>query len=487
MKHIDEHTLELYILGEEKALRKNNAIEKHLQQCAGCRELAKKMQTFYADVNAELENLKMDSTLEVESISPVPTVNSTSLVHAQEQTDELWYKPKLPIVARQSNIEKWTPKALQKFWFTVGNFVYHRPIVATASSLALLGVLALLINLRIDKTIIDDNPAYYHYKIGEDKFEVYNKENKMLWALPGKNLETTHKWENKYHVSLTSFADINGDKKNEVITALQLGNDNKSTLKAYNNAGVVIQTFISHDRNIQFRQLHYNEEFGCGEIIDLRTEEQKLNFLIVSNAGRSPNCLIRLDSNFNIIGKYWHFGNIVPTRVNGINGKEGIVALGTNDVGDVSMNDFPMMTILDLEKLIGEEEASATRGFGFKKAQSEMYYIRFPRTDIEKITKIKSTANAVVYQDDSTICVNISNSLEQYNPNFLGFDYIFNKKTMSVITVKFVSNTERTHQRLKAERKLHSIFDDKYLENLKNNVEYWDGEKWDKKMVMVKH
>lgn len=51
MHHIDEHTIELYILGYELEKEQITEIETHLKECHGCRKLAGQMETFYR--NAE--------------------------------------------------------------------------------------------------------------------------------------------------------------------------------------------------------------------------------------------------------------------------------------------------------------------------------------------------------------------------------------------------------------------------------------------------
>jgi len=51
MTHIDEHTLELFVLGAKEVQRRKKTIEAHLKKCEGCRTLVRTMTEFYA--NAE--------------------------------------------------------------------------------------------------------------------------------------------------------------------------------------------------------------------------------------------------------------------------------------------------------------------------------------------------------------------------------------------------------------------------------------------------
>ncbi len=49
---------------------------------------------------------------------------------------------------------------------------------------------------------------------------------------------------------------------------------------------------------------------------------------------------------------------------------------------------------------------------------------------------------------------------------------------MSVREVNFASTTAETFENLKKAGRVRGIFDNRYLQALKEGVEYWDGTKW---------
>ncbi len=274
---------------------------------------------------------------------------------------------------------------------------------------------------------------------------------------------------------------------NEVISSLPLGNEKTNNiLKVYDNSGKIIKRFSFSDKNIYFQNINYDNTFSIVGFTTFRTSLNEFNLLLIAGNGRSPNFIARLDSNLNIVGKYWHYGNISGMTINNNQkiGKNILVLTGTNDVKDMDFNAFPVVMVLDPEKIAGNNEASATKGFGLNNSQSELYYIRFPRTDMEMALKINVGAFLRDNIIESKLDVMINgNDLG----NSIGFDYIFSPDEMRILEVKFNSPTETTHKKLKTEGKIHSTFDEKYLENLKNGVEYWDGERWMKEVVQVKH
>ena len=58
MTHIEEHILELYVLGSGKVEGRRDEIETHLKSCAMCRSLVNEMRSFYSEAREELNALK---------------------------------------------------------------------------------------------------------------------------------------------------------------------------------------------------------------------------------------------------------------------------------------------------------------------------------------------------------------------------------------------------------------------------------------------
>jgi hypothetical protein len=59
MHHIDEHTIELYILGSDLVKKQIAEIEAHLKECHDCRVLVEQMETFYQNAEDGLDKLSV--------------------------------------------------------------------------------------------------------------------------------------------------------------------------------------------------------------------------------------------------------------------------------------------------------------------------------------------------------------------------------------------------------------------------------------------
>ncbi|MHB1049281.1 MAG: hypothetical protein ACYC09_04300 [Bacteroidota bacterium] len=365
-------------------------------------------------------------------------------------------------------------------------FAKRHPVVAGSMSLFIIGFFALL-GLQIYHSLvsIDDNPAFYRYT-KNDKLEVYNSQNQLLWTKLGYKLDIERQYESLYDVYKTRVIDIDSDGKNEVISSIQFEPEKTyltTGITIFDHLGMIKKKYTFPERDIRFRNIEYDTpfvpySFYCGK-------NNKNEFFLYSYAsnGRSPTFFARLDSNLNIIGRYWNYGQFQFKPIVFPENKEYIALYGKNDVDDINTNDFAMLTILDPELLISEEESSTSRGFGFRRSQSEVYYIRFPENDITQVLHMKQVARPTLYGDSSMFYVNVG--INDLNIN-VSVDYIFNKSDMSVKSIKFNTGIERIHARLKSEGKLQSNFDESYFEKLRNSVEYWDGQKWVKIPQMIK-
>ena len=56
MTHIEEHTLELFVLNAKEVRSRRKSIEAHLKKCEGCRTLARTMAEFYANADAHFKS-----------------------------------------------------------------------------------------------------------------------------------------------------------------------------------------------------------------------------------------------------------------------------------------------------------------------------------------------------------------------------------------------------------------------------------------------
>jgi len=470
MTHIDEHTLELFVLGAKEVQRKRKAIDAHLRKCEGCRTLVRTMTEFYANADAHLKSQPQSK----------PLSDSQALIrpHTEiEPTYDPYYSTfKIPVPAR-------VPRTFLQHSYS---YAKQNPVKSVVGSFALLVGLALIFNFTFKTVFKDTNPAYTIMNVPHTSLEVYNKEDEMLWQLPHSSIPSVLDSEMKYKLHLTGVADLFGDGKNEVFTVIPYPTVNgTTTLRAYDGEKKVVLIRQLQDSAINFLSNHYEASFHFGGLIldDFGGNGEK-EIVAAVGSGRSPWYLARFNQRFQIVGKYWHFGEQQPYEVDLNNdGKKEIVLCGVNQVGELHSNQFVDIAVLDPMKITGDAEATATRGYGLEASTAEIYYIRIPESDMDKTLGSNQGAAVLI----SSIKENqLRFSVNSAVPEGPDFEYIFSKD-MHAQEVKYASSDVLIHAKLKKEGKISSTFDKSYLERLKNGVRYWDGKEWKKEVAKVKH
>lgn len=470
MQHIDQKILELYVLNDETTVQQRETIEAHLAECAGCRELAARMEDMYSGFFATLEEEKKDN-----SSASVPARIKKSLI---QQTASPLQEIRANYEIERSPIRR------------VAYFAKQHPIVSSTMSLFVVGFFALLgLQLFSATENVDDNPSYYRYS-PDNKLEVYNKNNELLWSAPSDELEETRKQEHQHISKRTLITDINNDGKNEILTTLVFsGEGNKSpTLKVYSSAGNALTEYSIPDTSLNFRNIHYDVNFSFSFISTFKTSAEQENILATVGCGRSPIFLARFDKQLNLIGTYWHFGTISPIQIDLNNdGVKEIILGGRNDIDDDKNRDFAFLTLLNPENIVGNVEASDTRGFGLPTSKAEIATIRFPISSIEKIEMFRALPRTIAFENEELFSLQLNVSSDDNAIEFFGFTYSFKKSDLSVIDIKYNTATARVFDNLKKQGKIKGTFDKAYLDNLKKGVEYWDGDRWVKKPTLILH
>src|SRR5208283_1247134 len=136
MTHIDEHTLELFVLGAKEVQRRRKTIEAHLKKCEGCRTLVRTMTEFYANADAYRKSQPQSQ----------PQTDSQALIRiptAIEPTYDPYYSTfKTPVPVR-------VPRT---FLQHISSYANQNPVKSVIGSFALLIGLALIFNFIL-KTV----------------------------------------------------------------------------------------------------------------------------------------------------------------------------------------------------------------------------------------------------------------------------------------------------------------------------------------------
>ncbi len=460
MKHIDEQTLELLVLGDIKAMKHERQIRKHLAQCVGCADL-------YADIREYYENVRLEGN----DISvPVHSMAQRSLARRQTELEPYFALPETEVVS-------YTEVKVPSVWRHVKKFGREHPAVSSVGAIFMVAGLALLFN-HFSRG--DDNPGYFYLDGTNRRIEVFNSNNKFLWSVNALHLDEAKSVGEFAGTFSTVLVDLNDDQHDELLTTVQIpqapGHD---WLRVYNKSGELRHTFKFPIVPVTFRGVHYDTPFGAQSLLKLQMPEKSWNIFLSCSNGRSPGILARLDNKLKIVGEYWHFGNFRPYLLSMSGSRPAQIALvGANDIGDISGDRHQFLAIIDPYKIVGDGESSATRGFGYPVSKAEEYYLRFPSTDLEKV--LGEPLNSIIEpnNNDSVFYVGLKTDFKMDKPNSFGFDFVIDRNNMSVREVKIISNTETLYAKLKREGKVSGTMGTKYLENLKNGVRYWNGSAW---------
>jgi hypothetical protein len=471
MYHIDEHILELYALKADEIAGRVNEIEEHLRECHGCRALVEEMRGYYSDLD---EELKQQPTQEVSA--------EKALVRRQTHLKS-YYEPFAPPMRYQPN----TP--LAKMFY----FVRRHPVVTMTSGFAMVAAFGWLLNDFIkpdskENVITDKNPASYYLNNSTGFLEIKNKENQKLWELASNKIEIFSKRQVETRILSTVVTDLNNDGMNEVLTILPPPQDEllkRNYLRIYFSDQKLLQE-IPFGRSINYRDREYQNDFTSdGVFVDDFNSGDKEIFVLTKNI-RSPSIVTRLDKNGNILGEYWHFGFIMDLCALDVNDdrKKEMVFFGVNDVSDTNHQEFPMITVLDPKKIVGEIESQCSPGFGLTRSEAEYFYIRFPRSDMDDVLYMTPSPQGISFIDDKSIRFTTQSKINERQ--ILNFDYFFTHD-LKPIQVKSNNGTDQIHYNLVQQGKLKGKIDQAYLDNLKNGIRYWDGKQWRKEWTRVQY
>jgi len=450
MNHPDEKILELYILGAKQDPDQRSAIETHLKGCDGCSALFREMKQYYGDVAVLQEQKDRALTLRSMIVSVPPFVRA-GVLHE-------------------------TPKTLPA---RVVLFVMKHPAIASISLFAMaLGMVLLMVPRSVEK---DANPSYARAK--NEFLIVYNKNGEELWR---KHVGVAYDVEKfLYQLSQNperalTTVDVDGDGKNEVLaifgwTEFPPGISLKNTIMCYNADGTERWRYEFH-RQMTFGKKSFSDDYKVVLMMagDFDRDGKCEVVAAVWHTPSWPCAIIRLDAATGALtGEFWHAGWLHSVDHKDIDGDgvEELLFAGEN-------NAFNLASIVVLDPRTIEGYAPATNEYipeGVKTGRDK-YFLLFPRSDVGTLAPHpRNVATELNLKSDGSTEVNFgerfSNS-ESYNL------YTYFDGSMKCIRVIPNDDFILFHRRMEAEGKLSKKIDDKYLEELRQGFQYWNGEKF---------
>ena len=470
MNHLSEHTLELFVLGGGKDAVLRKQVEEHVAICRGCNRLLESIKTYYEEAEAEARKPVRNSALKAGRLPARRRKEAEGFLVSPVSEPPAYIEVRVPTI-----------------WRRIHKFSRENRAVSAFAVLAFAAVTYLLLSYAFRD---DPNPAYCYLDTAKHQLEVYNAGNKLLWELPSfwTAFNTGPGADN------AAIADLDRDGRNELITCLPIGSETQPmNLKVFDSRGKLAGKFSFPKTPISYDGDSYHEPLGFSAVSTETLPDGSVDLLVTSNDRRSPSLVARLDSRLKIIGEYWHYGTFSAYPYStGDKLDNRLLLAGSDDAEDMKGKDYSFAAVLDPLKITGKTESSVTPGFGMRISPAEIYYIRFPLTDLGKALGQRCFASPDGLVGDSLMYISVKSSRAIPTTiaaprNAFGFEYIFDVKTMRVRQVKFLTPTEQTYAELKREGKVHGTFNQRYLDNLMHGVRYWTGSKWVKEPTKVKH
>ncbi len=410
---------------------------------------------------------------------PIASMAQRSLVRKRNELEPYFALPETGMVS-------YTEIKMPTLWRRANAFRREHPITSSSIAMAILALVAVSLSFLWPRQSV---PGYYYYNTSANQLDVYSNSNKLLWSLPAIDIGNDEQYEISCAAHKTIIADLDNNGQTDVFTTVPLRNQNQpSPLTVYNAEGKLVKTVDFGSGDISFRGERYYTPFGANFLISEKMPGGSKNLFVYADNGRSPAFLARYDDNLKLVGKYWHYGDFAPYLAGPYHdGVRDIVIAGENDLHEMSGGKFDFVALLDPTKIVGNRECSATPGFGFRPSDAEIYYIKLPRSSLERAGGIGGKATVIDKGTDSLLYVEVKSSEDNLITGFWGFDFFFSTKDMSVLEVKYTSPTPETFNMFKKEGKITGTFDDAYLQNLKNGVRYWNGKTWVKRPTRIIH
>jgi hypothetical protein len=470
MEHIEEHILELYVLGSAKVEQKREEIARHLRQCPGCQALATEMEEFYREAAAE-----------VADITKTQPSDQRAIAHFEKSGLPVRREPTWG-VRRGSPVKQEGP---------LRRFVRRHPVVSVASTFSMGAAMVAGVVFALSTTQYDVNPAIAYYKTDQDLVEIRNKENKNLWEIASYGLLDQTKRAAERNSFPTVLADLNGDGRNEILTVLTgSGLRSPVEMRVFDYRGNILYK-EGFRRAFQYLERTYSQGFDAIGVVVRRFADGRHPeiFVLSCHEMHSPCFVTRFDNQGNILGEFWHFGQFWGMYLADVehSGTARLVLVGLNDTPDtvgapMGMR-FPVALVIDPEKIVGTTKSVLSPGYHMTRSDAELYYVRFPNSDIDsamgEVSAVKNLSSDPSTRNEFFV---ESNSVDVTLR--AGFDYSFDS-TMQICEVRRNDPAVVAREMLRKAGKVNGPLDQAYLENLKKGVRYWDGNAWREDAVRV--
>lgn len=492
-RHITEQEID-YFVGNPDALTADEkaAIQAHIDGCKLCSEQLSSTQNFYRELRERLEQhpSAYDEKLAEKLLRPAAPklLPSDALIRAYAE-----------IVQEQK------PSLMRR---VVGYARVH-PVKTTGFATALAA--ALVLGFLAMRPVKDTNPAYAAIK--NQILYVHNKNYEVIWSIRADGMDDFPKgfrpgepwspFNEEYYFIADRWAkypvrvfDTDGDGTNEVFVSAAADYSpqfSRDSLYCFNSDGSLRWVFGTNRRGIQFGAVDFSASTNWYIIRFFsiqRTANSPVQLFVIAHHDPSwPTQIVELNTKTGQeIGRYWHAGGIGQVVVTDLeqDGVKEFVVAGVN-------NGFnrACVIVFDPANVSGVGPTSTELTPANNLPGSEKYYVLLPRSDIIESHEPYNTVLEIRATGQSTIIVQTNEvSRQDWGDNDYpgGFVYTFDHQ-MRAVNIVASSPFEKSLERAKREGLVRKDFqlDDAFYRRLKNEIRYWDGEKFVKEPILNRH
>jgi hypothetical protein len=466
--HPDAHTLELYVLNAESISAWRDDIGEHLRHCAGCRALVREMSEFYDQLDQELRK------------APEQAEGGPGSALSKRAPDLTIWEERLAVGRRGG----WMAPARKLRYY-----IRKYPIAAAGTTFAFTALAGLGLFMGYRELSEDVDPAYAELNQVSGYLEVYNRGNDLLWKRIVQGIDTAIAQENVSGAPRYTLIDYDGNGRKELLTTLRLSGTPAvpaAGLHIIDGEGGILN--LDFSRRISWRGTPYElpVTIQSGNLVGIDTTVPgRPEILVTATNDRSPNAILRMDQEGNILGEYWHHGQFRAFYLHDLDGdgRAELILSGSNDVNDDTAPAEPVFIVLDPRKIVGTTESLASPGYGYARSEAELYYVKLPLTDINVATRSSAGVDMVRVEPDRVIaywrCGFGDNRV-------YGLDFVF-ARSLEPLRVISTTQIKEYFDREYSRKQIATRMDDAYLNTLKSEIRFWDGSGWTPEAVAVGH
>jgi hypothetical protein len=464
-EHPRESALELYVLGSDTLSDADqDAIERHIESCAGCRDLVDTMEEFYGELRTELG--KFDSSLPVISPEELPLkVNQTIGARRGDRPAIHEVDPRLP--------------------FRAARWVVKHPVAAAAGTLLSFGLLAWLILLSVPAKTTDEvtdfNPAIVEMRgitlVAKNR---YGQE--VGEVVSGIELSRILQRDRTVFDKKVRLVDVDGDGRNELLWT--------ERRTEATNSGYMMRCMSFHpDRGLWTFPITGGEKHeGSPEwnsarytILEIRPILSRVkgtpDVYMLLSSNLFPAQIVRIDARTGMeISRYYHPGALNPMEVADLDGDSlpEIIAGGMNN----AFNDA-VVVVLDPAGVSGRAPDGGRYAIRDVPPANEMAYIRIPRTIVGLADPANSrdrVTDIILNPENRSMSVSVKDDPEATvsNPDF----HITFRRDLSIDLIEPGDGYRAVADSLFSAGIIHRKADRKYLNEYTKQISWWDGDRW---------